>query len=145
MTNNIQALLNNKGISIKQMSKDLELTYARAHSLATRDSLETIALGRVAKIADYLNVNIEMLYKEELSMMYKLIMKEEGQTELLTNGTIKEIVEWIQKNEDIYNWVYDEDNDMEAVDLSQVESFRDLEYELDKVDLSWWALEVEEV
>lgn len=152
MVNNIQALLNKLGISIKQMSKDLGLDYSVAHRLATRDSLETIALGRVAKIADYLNVNIETLYEEGLSMMYKLVLSDEGDVEVLKVGTIQELKSYLQDNyDDLFDWINSSpwrDDGSPAIDLpdlSNVEDYRDLDYELEKVNLSWWKIELEEL
>lgn len=73
--NNIKDLLDKRNISIRQMSKDLDLAYSVAHKIATRDSIETIALGRIAKIADYLEVPIQKLYEGD-NQMLKNIIKE---------------------------------------------------------------------
>lgn len=60
--NNILDILKNKGISIRKMSKDLNMDYSVAHALANRDDLSNITLGRLVEVADYLDVDIKELY-----------------------------------------------------------------------------------
>lgn len=63
--NNIQKLLDRNGLSIRQMSIDLEIDYSVAHKLATRDSLDNIALKRLKELSKYFGVTIEELYEED--------------------------------------------------------------------------------
>lgn len=77
--------------------------------------------------------------------MIKLVLVEEGKREELTVGTLEEIVDYLQENEELTTWVLDEDATMELPELDKVETVRDLEYELKKIDLSWWTLTVEEM
>lgn len=76
--------------------------------------------------------------------MLRLIIKEEGTQEELFVGNLLDLVDYLKSNENLYTWQLDEDPEIEMPDLSYVESLQELEYELRKVDLSWWALEVEE-
>ncbi len=61
--NNIKELLETKSVSIYQMAKDLNLSYPSAHSLVNRKDLFETKFGNLLKIADYLDVSIEDLYK----------------------------------------------------------------------------------
>lgn len=79
--------------------------------------------------------------KERLGML-KLIIKDHGEEEVIKEGTLIEIVKYLQENEDLINWVQDEDPEIELPDLEEVENIDDLEYELDKIDLDWWKLEI---
>lgn len=76
--------------------------------------------------------------------MLRLIEKDHGKTRVLFKGNITEVVEYLKKNEDLMNWVRNEDPTAELPELEEVETLRDLRYELNKIDLSWWSLEVEE-
>ena len=92
---------------------------------------------------------IEYKIKKERLGMLRLVVAEEGKRETLMKGTLLEIVKYLQDNEEIYNWVNDDvdpnTGPIELPDLSDIETLRDLEHELSKVDLDWWALEVKEV
>lgn len=81
--------------------------------------------------------------KERLGML-KLIEKDHGEEKILIEGTLEEIVKYLKENENIINWVLDEDPQIELPDLDKIEDLKDLEYELKKIDLSWWTLEVED-
>ena len=91
--------------------------------------------------------------KERLGML-KLILKEEGQTEILAEGTIVELIKYLETNYDnLFSWIESDHNsqlpdELEKVELpsfSKVETLRDLESELEKVDINWWKLAVKEV
>lgn len=76
--------------------------------------------------------------------MYKLILVEEGKKEELAKGSLETLISFLKENEGIYNWVQDEDPEMELPVLESIETVRELEAELKKVDLDWWSLEVVE-
>lgn len=61
--NCIKEVLQQKDISIKKMAEDLKMDYSQAHKLVNRSSLDTIQLATLIKIAVYLDVEIEDLYK----------------------------------------------------------------------------------
>lgn len=82
---------------------------------------------------------------KEAKKMIKLIEVNHGEEKILTKGTLGEILDYLKENENIINWVLDEDPEMEVPKLENVEDVRDLKHELGKINLSWWALEVEEV
>lgn len=69
MKNNILNILNEKKISIRQLSKDLELSYSHTHGLVNREDLNTIQAGTLLNIANYLDVDITKLYKGEKKMI----------------------------------------------------------------------------
>ena len=73
----------------------------------------------------------------------KLVELNEGTRKELVSGELEDLVAWLQKNPEECNWVLDEDPDMEIPDLSNIESLQDLEFELKKIDLSWWTLVIE--
>lgn len=82
--------------------------------------------------------------KEKLGML-RLVEKDHNEEKILKEGVLEEIIEFLKENEEIYNWVLDEDKGMELPNLDEIKTLRDLEYELAKVDLSWWSLEVGEI
>lgn len=65
MKNNILDILNEKNISIRQLSKDLELSYSYTHGLVNREHLNTIQVGTLLNISNYLDVDITKLYERE--------------------------------------------------------------------------------
>lgn len=102
--------------------------------------------------------------KERLGML-KLVLNDEGQEEVLVEGTLEEITAWLEDNYNIFDFIWEgvveenrdisittpyEDLDDEAKEifvekmpqLGKVETTRDLEYELEKVDLGWWVLKI---
>ena len=85
------------------------------------------------------------IYKEEENEMLKLVEKDHGEEKILVEGTLVEIVSYLKENENIINWAQDEDPEIELPELDEIETLRELEYELKKINLSWWTLEVEEM
>lgn len=61
--NNILTILDEKGISIRELSLGIKMDYAGTHRLVNRASLNTTKLETLVKIANYLNVEIQDLYK----------------------------------------------------------------------------------
>ena len=61
--NNILTILDEKQISIREMAIALNKDYAGMHRLVNRESLDTTKLGTLVEIAEYLNVEIQDLYK----------------------------------------------------------------------------------
>lgn len=90
---------------------------------------------------------------------YNLIETNHGDSKILTTGTLSEILNYLQDNPEVYEWVQDEiigdpamTDDQKAADLESlqidligIDSVDDLQRELDKVNLTWWDLKVEEV
>lgn len=93
-------------------------------------------------VAELIKYKIE---KERLNMLKLTELREGGEIGIEKTGTLDEIVEFLKENEDLYDWILDEDPDFELPNFDEVETLRELEYELSKVDLSWWSLEVEKV
>ena len=78
-----------------------------------------------------------------------LIEKENGCKRILTIDTIEGIVEYLRKNEGLYDWTWTDDEGFHSCRIEKpewdgVETLRELEYELAKVDHDWWSLEVQE-
>lgn len=73
MKNKIKYLLEEKGLSIRQLGIHLNMDYAAAHKLVSRKDLKATQLGTLVEVAKYLNVDIKNLYMEEENMMNELI------------------------------------------------------------------------
>ncbi|MDT2844676.1 helix-turn-helix domain-containing protein [Vagococcus lutrae] len=73
MKNKIKYSIEEKGISVRQLSIDLDMDYPTAHALVNRKDLSATKLGTINDIAKYLNVDIKNLYMEEENMMNELI------------------------------------------------------------------------
>ncbi len=94
--------------------------------------------------------------KENDMKTYRLIETNHGNSKILTTGTLSEILNYLQDNPEVYEWVQDEiigdpamTDDQKAadleslqIDLTGIDSSEDLQAELDKVDLTWWSLTV---
>lgn len=143
--NNIQDILDKQGISINMLAKVLGRDYAGVHRLVNRDSLDTTPLATLVEIADYLQVDIKKLYEGDAKMLKLKELMEGGEIGVMFKGTLSEVVEYLEENEDLYDWVQYEDPDMELPELENIETIRDLKTELEKVNLDWWSLEVEEI
>lgn len=106
--------------------------------------------GGQRKCPEYLEKLIEYkLIKEGYTL--KLVEYNEGEARILTEGSLEDIVQWLKDNPDEYEWINDNEKHdpsfdgelTEMPDLSNIETLRELEYELDKIDLSWWKLAIE--
>lgn len=73
MKNKIKYLLEEKGLSIRQLGIHLNMDYAAAHKLVSRQDLKATQLGTLVEVAKYLNVEITELYMEEENIMNELI------------------------------------------------------------------------
>jgi len=60
--NNIPNILEKKDISIRKMAIDLGLDYSYVYNLVHKESLATVQLATVVKVAGYLDVKVEELY-----------------------------------------------------------------------------------
>lgn len=81
------------------------------------------------------------LEKEDLLM--KLVELNEGTRTELIEGTLQEIAEYLKDNPNLYTWQLDNDPEAEMPELDNIETLRELEHELEKIDLGWWRLEIE--
>ncbi len=61
--NNILAILDEREISIREMSINMGLDYAGLHRLVNKDSLENVTLKKLLEVAEYLKVDVQDLYK----------------------------------------------------------------------------------
>lgn len=73
MKNKIKYILEEKAISIRRLSVDLNTPYAATYNLVNRKDLKTTQLGTLVDVAKYLNVEITELYMEEENIMNELI------------------------------------------------------------------------
>ena len=62
--NNIKTILEEREISMLQMSKDLDWTYDFAWKVASREDLGTTQLSTLTQIANYLDVTVDDLFEE---------------------------------------------------------------------------------
>ncbi len=107
------------------------------------------------------------IYKEEENEMLKLVLIDEGKKETLMEGTLEEVVKYLKDNYSMFGFIWEgvtEENringttpyeDLEGEErelfinkmpqLEDIETLNELKYELRKVGLSWWTLEVEEM
>lgn len=92
---------------------------------------------------EYVVELIEYKIKKERLGMLKLIEKDHGEEKTLKEGTLEEILKYLRDNENLTNWVLDDDPDMETPNLEEIETLRELKHELKKIDLSWWTLDIE--
>ncbi len=76
--------------------------------------------------------------------MLRLVEKDYRGEKVLTEGYLHDIVQYLKDNDKIYTWILDEEPTAEMPCFDGIEVLRDLEYELAKVDLGWWSLEVEQ-
>lgn len=60
--NNIFNVLEKKDISIRKTAIDLGLDYSYVYNLVHKESLATVQLATVVKVAGYLDVKVEELY-----------------------------------------------------------------------------------
>lgn len=77
--------------------------------------------------------------------MLKLIEKDHGAEKELFEGELIDIVQYLQANENLINWVLDEDPGIELPNLENIKTLKDLEIELEKINLDWWQLEVKKI
>jgi len=73
----------------------------------------------------------------------KLVQTEQGKRQVMAEGTLEDIVQWLKDNPEETDWAHAEDPEIEIPDFSDIETVRDLQLELDKVDLTWWSLVIE--
>lgn len=73
MKNMIKYILEEKEISIRRLSVDLNTPYAATYKLVNRKDLKATQLGTLYDVAKYLNVEITALYMEEENIMNELI------------------------------------------------------------------------
>ena len=75
--------------------------------------------------------------------MLRLQIVEDGETKVLKEGSIKDIVEFLRQNKDLYEWILAETPDAEMPDLDKIETVNDLRVEInEKLDYSWWVMQV---
>lgn len=63
MKNNIQEILDKKGISILKLSQEMGKSYGPIHELVNRDSLDNTTVSTLVRVAEILGVEIEDLYQ----------------------------------------------------------------------------------
>lgn len=61
--NKIKEILEDKNISILELSKKIDSAYRNLYELVNGDYLDSKTFGKIADIADYLDVEIEDLYE----------------------------------------------------------------------------------
>lgn len=80
--------------------------------------------------------------------MLKLILLENGKEQILKEGTLKELATFLKENQEKYiNWIWNDHDNMiplniDRPDFDKIEVKRELDFELEKIDLDWWKLVV---
>lgn len=104
---------------------------------------------------EYVVELIEYKIKKEKLSMRKLVELNEGTRTELFEGNLEEAISYIKNNPNIYDWINDRELDTQQLmngnytaklielDLGNVETWDDLECELDRISLGWWDLVVE--
>ena len=87
---------------------------------------------------------IEEHYNKKEDLLMKLVELNEGTRKELAEGTLQEIVDYLKSHTNLYTWQLDEDPNAEMPELENIETLSELEYELKKIDLSWWTLKIEQ-
>lgn len=111
--------------------------------------LQEMAKADNRSLSNYILTVIESHIERGEKM--KLVEYNEGKARNLIEGSLGDIVQWLKDNPDKYEWINDNEKHdpsfdgelTEMPDLSNIETLRDLEYELDKIDLWWWRLAIE--
>ena len=62
MKNNIDKILKQKGVSIRQLSFGINMDYSNTHDLVRRESLDKTHPSTLLKVAEFLDVDIDDLY-----------------------------------------------------------------------------------
>jgi hypothetical protein len=79
----------------------------------------------------------------------ELVETNHGESKVLTTGTLKEVVKYLQDNNNLFNWVNDEidpaTGPIELPVLDDIETVEELQNELSKVDLDWWSITAKEM
>lgn len=133
---------------LRTMSRMTQKEFANYFTIPKR-TIENWESGQ-RKCPEYLKKLIEYkLIKEGFTL--KLVEYNEGKERILTKGSLEDIVKWLKDNPDAYEWINENEKNepsfdgelTEMPDLSNIETLNELEYELDKIDLSWWKLVIE--
>lgn len=75
--------------------------------------------------------------------MLRLQIVENGKVKILKEGNIKDIVEFLRQNKDLYEWILAETPDAEMPDLDNIDTVNDLRVEInEKLNYSWWVMQV---
>ena len=93
-------------------------------------------LNKISKVENKSGGNMEL---------YSLYLAEEGEEEKIATGSIEELVDFMKENDDdLIGWILEEDdeNNIDLPNFKNVTVLRELEYELEKINMSWWAIEV---
>lgn len=94
-------------------------------------------------------------------------MKEEGEENILIEGSLPKVVNFLQDSYDLFDFIWEgiaNENDISITSpygtlmekekiiflekmpqLAEISTFPELQYELGKVDLGWWTLDVKEL
>lgn len=132
MFKNLDHLLNNYSPVSKEDKKAIA---------ATINMDVAVTVDEYGRVFDEAGTYIADVYSRSSNM--KLVEIDHGERTVLKKGTLQQILGYLQKNDQVYNWILDEDPEAIMPDLDSIECLADLQHELDKVDLGWWSLKVE--
>lgn len=66
LENRIFDILEEKGISINKLANDLDLSYATIYNIVKKETLDTITLNSIVKIAHYLGTGVEEMFEKKV-------------------------------------------------------------------------------
>lgn len=133
---------------LRTMSKMTQQEFSKYFEIPKR-TIENWEGGQ-RKCPKYLKKLIEYKLVKE-GYILKLVEYNEDERYILTKGNLEDIVKWLKDNRDEYEWINNNEKNepsfdgklTEMPDLSNIETLNDLEYELNKIDLSYWKLKIE--
>lgn len=64
LSNRLKALVDEQGISIYQIAKDLDMRYATLYDLINREDLSMTRLGALVALCDYLGIELTDAYEK---------------------------------------------------------------------------------
>lgn len=62
LKNNIKKVIDEKGVSIREISKMLDMSYSNTHLLVNKEYIDKTHFITMLKIAEYLDVTVSELY-----------------------------------------------------------------------------------
>lgn len=135
-----------KAMNIKELRSQLRMTqkeFAEYFNIPQR-TIENWESGK-RNPPDYVTELIKYKIDKERLRMLKLIEMDHGKETILKEGYFEDLLKYLREKEEVTNWVLDEDPEMELPNLDEIETLKELELELDKIDLGWWSLVIKEV
>lgn len=133
----IEWLLYESGVTMYQISKNTEIDQATLSRINSgKTDIEKLPFYVASKLTNYAKK-----IKGEFEM-YKLTVKEEGKLQTKeTFNSFEELKNHLTET-DYFDWINDNEPDVELPDFSDVETLREIKAILREYDYGWWTVEV---